>query len=99
MARRLQVAPSVTDHEKEAPVERWRSDIDGTRRSDGRLCGSAWAVQGFASPLPEPVRRALDPPSALPRSAFIGAPPHSSELDMRISYRYVEVGLHNRIAL
>jgi type IV secretory pathway TraG/TraD family ATPase VirD4 len=50
------------------------------RRSDGRLYGSAWSVQGSASPLHESVRRALDPPGALPRSAFIGAPPVLSEV-------------------
>jgi len=78
--RRLRVGPSITSHGAEPLVKRWRLVIDAPRRSTGRLCGSAWSVQGFASALHESVRRALDPPGALPRSAFIGATPALSEV-------------------
>lgn len=62
--KRIAVPSTVLPHLIRPIVPRPRCD---TRRSGAEFCGSAWAGQGFASPLPVAVCRALDSPGALPR--------------------------------
>jgi hypothetical protein len=63
------------------------------RRSGAEFCGSACAGQGFASPLPVSVCRALDSPGALPRTGHYRSA--ASQDPMQLSNCPISVRLHH----